>query len=104
MADLVEWWRQRSAWKRARVEGRHLCKEARRILRKKSHRIPQGVALEIATAADAVDAALGGPDLEHVRKAITALDDAMDQHLAFARKSTLREYSESIGVAVAIAL
>ena len=28
----------------------------------------------------------------------------MDDHLAFARKSTLREYSESIGVAVAVAL
>ena len=28
----------------------------------------------------------------------------MDEHLAFARKSTLREYAESIGVAVAIAL
>jgi signal peptidase I len=104
MADFVEWWRHRSAWKRARVEGKHLCKEARRILRRKSHRIPQGVAAEIAAAADAVDASLTGDDLERVRKSITALDDAMDQHLAFARKSTLREYSESIGVAVAIAL
>ena len=28
----------------------------------------------------------------------------MDDHLAFARKSTLREYAESIGVAVAVAL
>ena len=37
-------------------------------------------------------------------KAIATLDDAMDEHLAFARKSTLREYSESIGVAVAMAL
>jgi signal peptidase I len=32
------------------------------------------------------------------------LDERMDQHLAFARKSTVREYSESIVVAVAIAL
>ena len=28
----------------------------------------------------------------------------MDDHLSFARKSTLREYAESIGVAVAVAL
>ena len=28
----------------------------------------------------------------------------MDEHLAFARKSTVREYSESIGVAIAVAL
>ena len=32
------------------------------------------------------------------------LDEKMDEHLAFARKSSLREYAESIGVAVAIAL
>ena len=39
-----------------------------------------------------------------LRKAITALDERWTTHLAFARKSTVREYSESIGVAVAIAL
>ena len=39
-----------------------------------------------------------------MRKAIATLDEAMDEHLAFARKSTVREYAESIGVAVAIAL
>ena len=43
-------------------------------------------------------------DLDRVRKAIAALDHLMDEKLAFARKSTLREYSESIGIAVAIAL
>src|SRR5262249_56244417 len=42
--------------------------------------------------------------LERMRKAIAALDEGMDEHLGFARKSTMREYSESIGVAVAIAL
>jgi signal peptidase I len=109
-AGFFDWWQRRSAWKRARLEGSHLCKEARRILKKKSHRIPQAVAQEIGGACDAVDAALRdaevgrGEDLERVRKAIAALDDSMDQHLAFARKSTIREYSESIGVAVAIAL
>ena len=39
-----------------------------------------------------------------MRKANVALDEVMDDHLAFARKSTLREYAESIGVAVAVAL
>jgi signal peptidase I len=58
----------------------------------------------VATQADAVEAALAGDDLDRVRKAIAALDDTMDAELAFARKSTVREYSESIGVAVAIAL
>jgi signal peptidase I len=101
---LMAWWQRRSAWKRARLEGRHMVKEARRILRKKSYRITGAVATQVGAAADAVDQALTGDDLERVRKAIGALDDAMDEHLAFARKSTLREYSESIGVAVFIAL
>ena len=44
-------------------------------------------------------------DLERAAAgAVTVLDETMDEHLAFARKSTLREYAESIGVAVAIAL
>jgi signal peptidase I len=104
MSGLVGWWKDRSAWKRARGEGQHLVKESRRILKKKSYRIPEGVAVQISQAADGVEEALRGEDFERVRKAITVLDEHMDQHLSFARKSTLREYSESIGVAVAVAL
>jgi signal peptidase I len=101
---FMSWWRSRSEWKRARLEGRHLVKEARRILRKKSYRIPETIAALVSAQADAVDEALKGDELERVRRAIGALDDTMDENLQFARKSTLREYSESIGVAVAIAL
>jgi signal peptidase I len=104
---FMSWWRERSAWKRARLEGRHLVKESRRILKKKGYRIPEATATLVAAQADAVDEALKGntaDDLERVRRAIAALDDTMDEHLSFARKSTVREYSESIGVAVAIAL
>jgi signal peptidase I len=104
MAQFWSWWQQRSAWKRARMESRHLMKEARRILKKKSYRIPQSVASEVTAAVEGLQQAMAGSDFERVRKAISVLDESMDQHLAFARKSTLREYSESIGVAVAIAL
>ncbi len=103
----MSWWRSRSEWKRARLEGRHLVKESRRILKKKSYRIPEATASLVAAQGDAVDEARKGhtpEDLERARKAIGALDDTMDEHLSFARKSTVREYSESIGVAVAIAL
>src|SRR6201999_4504305 len=58
----------------------------------------------VSAQADAVDEALGGEDLERVRRAIGALDDTMDENLQVARKATLREDSASIGVAVAIAL
>jgi signal peptidase I len=101
---LVGWWRQRSATKRARAEGQHLLKESRRILKKKSYRIPASVAAQITADVKALEGALDGEDLDQLRKTIAALDDAMDDHLAFARKSTIREYSESIGVAVAVAL
>jgi signal peptidase I len=101
---LMAWWRERSAWNRARLEGRHLVKESRRILKKKSYRIPEAVAALVSAQADAVEEALAGDDLERVRKTITTLDETVEENLAFARKSTLREYSESIGVAVAIAL
>src|SRR5579862_2267848 len=100
--SLLGWWRKRSADRNARTEGRHLVKEAARILKRKSYRIPAGVATEIQGEIRAVDEALGGEDLDQLRQAIAALDDAMDKHLAFARKSTVREYSESIGVAVAV--
>jgi signal peptidase I len=102
--SLLTWWRTRTADRSARVEGRHLVKESQRILKKKSYRIPAGVATQVQADITAVEQALAGHDLEQLRKAIAALDDAMDAHLAFARKSTVREYSESIGVAVAVAL
>ncbi len=101
---LYGWWRQRTAVRRTRAEGRHLVKEAERILKRKGFRIPEVVATEIKTDIMAVEAALGGDELDNMRKAIAALDDAMDAHLAKFRKSTMREYSESIGVAVAVAL
>ena len=103
-AGFLAWWRHRSAARRARLEAKHLAKEARRILRKKSFRIPGAVAATVTEAIKGVDDALAAGDLERLRKANAALDDAMDDHLSFARKSTLREYAESIGVAVAVAL
>jgi signal peptidase I len=102
--SLLGWWRRRTASKRARVEGLHLVKESRRILKKKSYRIPASIAAQVTADVKAVEDALAAGDLDQMRKAIAALDDAMDDHLAFARKSTVREYSESIGVAVGVAL
>src|SRR4051812_38192439 len=102
--SLLTWWRTRNADRSTRIEARHLVRESQRILRKKSYRIPAGVAAQVQGDIAAVEQALAGSDLEQLRKAIAALDDAMDAHLAFARKSTVREYSESIGVAVAVAV
>src|SRR3954471_10302517 len=104
MASFLESWRERSAWKRTRLEGRHLVKEARRILKRRGRALPPEVVEPITTAIADVEEALRGDDAEQARKAIATLDERMDQNLAASRKSTIREYSESIGVAIAIAL
>jgi signal peptidase I len=104
MTNLLEAWH---AWRlrtRREAEAKHLVGEARRILQKKSHDIPAAVATEIEEAVSAVESARQARDVEALGKALVVLDERMDQHLAFARKSTVREYSESIVVAVAIAL
>ncbi len=97
-------WRMHRHWRRAKDEGKHLVKESRRILKRRSYRIPQTVAAEIEAAVAEVESAGKGDDFERLREAIAALDEGMDKHLAFARKSTAREYAESIGVALAVAL
>jgi signal peptidase I len=104
LSKLWSAWRMHQYWRRARDEGKHLVKESRRILKRRSYRIPQMVAAEIETAVAAVESAGKGDDFERLRESIAALDEGMDKHLAFARKSTAREYAESIGVALAVAL
>jgi signal peptidase I len=103
-AGLLAWWRRRSAQRRAQVEGRRLLKEARRILKKRGPQIPGAVTATVRAAVQGVDDAITSGDVERMNKANVTLDEAMDDHLAFARKSTLREYAESIGVAIAVAL
>src|SRR5262245_47922598 len=103
-AGFLAWWRRRSAVRRAHGEARHLLKEARRILKRKGAQIPGAVAATVKAAVQAVEDAVGSGDVERLRKANQTLDEAMDDHLSFARKSTMREYAESIGVAIAVAL
>jgi signal peptidase I len=100
----MDWWQERGALRRSRLEALHLIKETRRILKRKGFRIPQSTADNVRAAVTELESALGTDDLERQRVALTALDEVMEEKLAFARKSTIREYSESIGIAVAIAL
>ena len=97
-------WKQRRVRRRTESEARLLAAEARRILSRKRGSVPESVATDIEASASELEAALAGDDAERTRQALGRLDEKMDEHLAFARKSSLREYAESIGVAVAIAL
>ena len=65
---------------------------------------PGAVTATVRAAIQGVDDAIASGDVERLNKANVTLDEAMDDHLSFARKSTLREYAESIGVAIAVAL
>ena len=103
-AGLLAWWRRRAAARRASLEARHLLKEARRILKRRAPQLPGTVAVTVRTAIQAVEEAMAAGDVDRLRKANATLDETMDDHLSFARKSTLREYAESIGVAIAVAL
>ena len=90
--------------RRAEAEAKELVAEARRILKDRAAKLPEVVSNDIEQAALAVEASVHSPKLEDMQVASGNLEQKMDQHLAFARKSTFREYGESIGVAVLIAL
>jgi signal peptidase I len=102
--SILDSWRAYRQWSRAKNEAKQLVGEAKRVLKKKRYRIPESVATTMGAAVAEVDAARKGDDFERLRTAIADLDGKMDQHLAFARKSAARQYAESIGLALAVAL
>jgi len=97
---LKQWSKKR----KTRHDAKHLLAETRRILRKHSQRIAPAVVDEIRGAAEALQEALDGEQLSAIRDRLGKLDELVEKHLAFGRKSALREYAESIGVAVLVAL
>lgn len=90
--------------RRIQREARQLVREARRAIRRHGDRIPDGIKRDIGRESDALDQAMATGDGSAMRDRLVVLDEMVDEHLAFARKSTTREYAESIGIAVMIAL
>jgi signal peptidase I len=89
---------------RARTEARSLRRSASRLLRRHRAKIPESAAAEVESAMAAVDEALLKPQGMPAVNARHALDAVLDKHLAFARKGAVREYTESIGGAILVAL
>ena len=89
---------------RARNEARSLRRGASRLLRRNRGKIPEGAAAEVEQAILAVEEALGKPQGMPAVQARHGLDAALDKHLAFAHKGAVREYTESIGGAILVAL
>ena len=103
MASLVTQYRGWQKRRRALKEARLLLREARRALRKYGHRVSDKQAKIVREAAIRLEGVQKGEG-EDLRQSLNALDKALDDYMPFARKSTIREYAESIAVAVLIAL
>ncbi|MEK6606158.1 MAG: signal peptidase I [Myxococcota bacterium] len=101
---LVGWWLRRRQARRVRDEAQHLLGEARRILRRYRHRISEEVARDVRAAAEDLRDSLRARDTERVRVDLGRLEERVDRHLAFGRKGATREWAESVGAAVFVAL
>jgi signal peptidase I len=88
--------------KRVRLEAMALAREARAALNLK--RNLRGKAGELEVAVSEVDAALAVKDYQRVRRGLPVLDALVDELIKRPSKSTTRDYVESIGAAILIAL
>ncbi len=101
---FIQWREDR----KRRREARYLLKEVRRIFRWKYRREKVGheVVARVGEAAEQVRAALRARprDPAALDEALGLLEELVDAHLSFARKSTIREYTEAIGMAAGVAI
>lgn len=89
--------------KRVRA-ARELVKRISRIVRKFPARVSKKATAEITDCIKKIEEAISEGQLDIVDAECGKLDGMATKHLTFARKSAGREYFESIGVAVLIAL
>ncbi len=90
---------------RARNEAKSLRKSGARLLKRNRAKISATAAREVDGALAEVDNALRtSPRALPALQAKWRLSAVLDEHLAFARKGAVREYTESIGGAILVAL
>lgn len=87
-----------------RAAARLLQKEARRILRKHRDRLDEGPRQAIEASVAGIDDATARGDLAALEAEAERLDELLETHAAFARKSALRETIENVSMAVVVAL
>jgi signal peptidase I len=104
MAALLQGWRAKGLARRARKEAAGLVRDVRRVVAAHPYRINEEAKRALAAACDELDKARAAADHDAVCRGLVKLEELRAQHLSFAGKSTLREYTESIAVAVLIAL
>jgi signal peptidase I len=90
--------------RKLRIEARKLLREARAGVGRHGSQLPARVRQELDRRIAELDEAYRRDDRDALRIQVPVLDAMVDEQLAFARKSTFREYAESIGIAVIIAV
>jgi signal peptidase I len=102
---MISWYMNWRSNRRLERDARGLVREGRRTLRRYGHRLTEAGKTAVREAIEALAAMLtSGERGSAFAERVNALDKALDDYLPQARKSTIREYAESIGVAVLIAL
>ena len=89
---------------KARKRARVAIKQTHKLLGRYGHKIDPAGKASIETAAQALTAAIDGGDVVQIYDALKELDAKVQAHLGALRKGPVREYVESIGLAVLIAL
>ena len=89
---------------KARKRAKLAIRQTRKLLKKHGPRLDPAHVAEVTESLDALVAAHSAPEVVVIYDALKALDARVDERLGHLRKSTTREYIESIGVAVLIAL
>lgn len=87
-----------------RKTARRFVAEVEKLSRRHAKRLSEKDRKRLSTGVDGVREAIAANDLNRTKAALEVLDERAEQTLGFAKKSTTREYVESIAVAVAIAL
>ncbi len=90
--------------RQVRAAARILHKEARRILKRYAARIAAEPAEAMRSSVAEIERLREGDDVRALQTAAEVLDELLEQHAGFARKSALRETLENIAIAVIIAL
>jgi signal peptidase I len=88
----------------ARREAMFLVRDARRVLEKHPDKVPAERADEIRQVASTLETAWKQHDADTLKTKLSELEQLSEKHLAFARKSHSRELTESIVLAILVAL
>jgi signal peptidase I len=107
--DKLPFWLDRDAGsaynrdRRARAAAR-MTERVRKLVQKKAHKISVQGRTELAAALEACEKAIADREDERISSGVRKLEEKTARYLAFAKKSVAREYFESIGVAILIAI